>query len=181
VKQKRTDDKQTEENKLHKLKDSEAVLAEQLEELTSKKQKLQVNNTKLATDKKQLEDANREGLKSLATEANLKIEELTKNIQSYSSQLDSAANDIKDMRDTEKRAAELTQKLRQEKELLMEQLANKEKDKVIETHKLTINIGKKIEETKAALQDLKKEQLETTRRYEAFKQADGLAEQSTHR
>jgi hypothetical protein len=43
-------------------------------------------------------------------------------------------------------------------------IADKEKEKVIETDQLNMNITKKIEETKVSLQALKKEQLETTRR-----------------
>jgi hypothetical protein len=65
---------------------------------------------------------------------------------------------------TEERRAFLEKALAQEAKDLKRDLADKEKEKVIETHELNQNITRKIEETKQALQELKKEQLETTRR-----------------
>ena len=64
--------------------------------------------------------------------------------------------------ETEK--ADLLNKIDEEITLMRRELADREKEKVIETHELNLNISKKIEETKVALQDLKKEQLDTTRR-----------------
>lgn len=164
------------ETNLQKLKDSEEVLSLENRDLNSKHLELKSYYMRLKSECQRDQQSYAEDIKAKEDKANAEIKNLELTIQAYTSSLESAANDIKDKRDTEKRAADLHQQLLAEEELLMEQIADKEKDKVIETHKLTINIGKKIEETKSALQDLKKEQLETTRRYSAVRQTDCSAE-----
>lgn len=165
---------------MQKLKDSEEVLAARAYDLNAKRTELKSYLTRLTSELLRDQQTFADDIKAKEGQASSEVKSLELAIQGCSSSLDSAANDIKDKRDTEKRAADLRLQLLAEEELLMEQVADKEKDKVIETHKLTINIGKKIEETKSALQDLKKEQLETTRRYAAVRQADRATEQSTH-
>ena len=51
----------------------------------------------------------------------------------------------------------MEQQLNQEYQDMRQDLADREKGKVIETHELNLNITKKIQETNIALQDLKKE------------------------
>lgn len=180
IKQNRDEKRSTLETELEKLKDAESVLAEKLMKLSKRSMDLAKSvmglRTGLEVTRKRLTE------EFEAKEGHFKdiIKDLENQINNHNTQLESATTDLKDKQDTEKRAAYLIEELAKEEELLMEQIADKEKEKVIETHKLTINISKKIEETKSALQDLKKEQLETTRRYSAVRQADRAAEQPAH-
>lgn len=129
-----------------------------------------------------LEKANNdEALKSAKDEANAEIKSLEGQITSSIAQIEAAASDSNDKRLTEELRANLERQLAAEISLMKRQVADKEREKVIETHDLSLNISKKIEETKVALQDLKKEQLETTRRYPLVSKTDRPAKQPAHR
>lgn len=112
--------------------------------------------------------------------ADSEISSLTIQIQTAKAHIEASSSDKADMLQTEATRARLERELEDEKKLMKRQIADKEKEKVIETHELNQNITKKIDETKAALQDLKKEQLETTRRYFLVIQTDSSAEQPAH-
>lgn len=125
--------------------------------------------------------SNDEALKAAREEAASEIKSLENQINSSIAQIEAAASDFNDKRLTEELRSNLEKQLEEEIRLMKRQIADKEKDKVIETHDLSLNISKKIEETKVALQDLKKEQLETTRRYLLVTKIDGPAKQPAHR
>lgn len=93
------------------------------------------------------------------------MEQLKGSIKLNQAKLLQSEEEAKHKKLLEQKKNDLLKALDEEFDDIERVIADKEKEKVIETHELNENITKKIEETKSSLETLKKEQLDTTRRF----------------
>jgi hypothetical protein len=135
-----------------------------LDEYSENRTRLQRKDIDLNSqiEKKKLEQKNE--LDNLRKTREMIITGLKEQIDKAKTEKSSNENEFQEKHRIETEFAELSEALEAEIADMKERLANKEKEKVIETHQLNQNISTKIEETRLALQDLKREQLDTTRR-----------------
>jgi hypothetical protein len=147
-----------------KLKGSRFTLEKDQSELTKLKTRLANTKRELQAKIANTKKAQEEELSQLLFDQEKELLQKGEEINSLDNQCSEHQPEFHNKVVTEDRRRFLTGALDQEAKDLRRDLADKEKEKVIETHELNLNITKKIEETKLALQELKKEQLETTRR-----------------
>lgn len=152
------------QEKLDNLLEIWSYLDEELRKAQNKNAALSTSNNHLQRTLNQSEMTNNQTLAQARSDAESDLASLAAVILQVKSHIDASSSDKNEMLQTEATRARLENELEDELKLMKRQIADKEKEKVIETHELNQNITKKIDETKLALQDLKKEQLETTRR-----------------
>lgn len=147
-----------------KLESAKAVVNDELKSLSNKKTAINQLMSHLQVEIESTRKTQRAELDSLRVMRLQEISNLKTTYNSTDQYLKQHSHEFIDKEKFEAAKAKLNAQLSAEIALMRRELADREKEKVIETHELSQNISKKIEETKVALQDLKKEQLDTTRR-----------------
>lgn len=147
-----------------KLTDALAIVSVDSLKLNNRKKELKSQLYALNTEIQQTQNQQNAQMKDIKAHHDSELNNLDTLISRAQVTRDNNSNEFIDKSRMEEHKADLEAKLAFEIEEMLRELYDREREKVIETHELNQNITKKIEETKMALQDLKKEQLDTTRR-----------------
>ena len=153
---KRNDDEMSNINKAQYSKEKNAD-QEQIEELKADKRKLEATIDKLHIYQKDHE-------KELEEQFYKQIEELEKEKEELNEKLDLCSKYMDEREQRAEEIASLRKKCEDEKKLRLEQVNEKERDRIKETEQLRKEMLQSIKKTKANLLALNDEQLQTTTR-----------------